>query len=189
MTEAELERRVKEQLNQVGVLSNLDTTRSQFLQAPGLFCEVVLTDGSKLEEARQAVADLSGVLGADGIRLEAVVRALWQVKDVRHIGPCRGESGGIKSAECFEATLICGFAGATVTVEVSQNALDTIRGTLGSKLPEKYFERNKVLQNIVGSFVKQQVDQGGTSYWDPIRFPVIPMNAASFQYVWAHSAA
>jgi hypothetical protein len=190
MTEAELERYVKECLNNSGLLAYLDPSSSQFLEIPGgWFCEVVVTDSTKLDGARQVIADAAAGLNAEGVSLDTVIRALWRVEDVKYVGPCRGESGGIKFAECFEATLACGFGRTKSTIEVSHDALDTIRGTLGTKLPSAQQERNEVLEDIVRTFVEYQLHQGGTSYWDPVQFSTLQMNAASFQYIWGHSAA
>ena len=189
MTEVELERRVKERLNEAELLVYLDGSSSQFLEVPGPFCELVLNDGSKLQQARQVVDALKAEFREQDLELDAVVRALWQIASVNYVGQCRAESGGVRTAECYSVSLACGLGRAAVTVEVGFGAIETVRATLGSKWPSDVTASNDAMGKMVRAFVQEHLDQGGKSYWDPERNAVLQMNAATLQHVWACSAA
>jgi hypothetical protein len=189
MSEAELECRVKERLNKAGLLVFLDSNRSQFLEVPHPFCELLLNEGSELEQARQVVDELKAELNDQNLRCEAIVRAAWQIEAIRYVGPCSAKSGGIKAAICFEASLVCGHARLKSVIEVGAGAVQTIRETLGSKLPSSRAEHSDTFANIIRAYLKQQLDRGGTLYWDPALEPTLQMNAVAFRDISAHSAA
>ena len=189
MTEAELERRVKERLNEAELLVHLDGSGSQFLEVPGPFVELVMNDGSKLPQARQVVDALRVEFREQDLELDAVVRALWQIASVNYVGQCRSESGSIRTAECYSVSLACGLGRKVVTVEVGYGAIETVRATLGSKWPSEVTASNEAMERMVRAFVQEHLDQGGTSYWDPERNAILQMNAATLQHVWACSAA
>ena len=189
MSDAELERRIKERLNSAGLLVSMDAARSQFLEVPGPFCELVLSDGSKLKEAREVIDGLKAEFAAENLRFEAIVRATWQAKSVKYEQPCPAKSGGIKGALCYRATLTCGYGRLDVLIEVGSSAIQTIRETLGSKLPAVGAEQSEAFLNIVRAYVQQKLDQGGTLCWNADLEPTLQIDAVALRNVWAHSAA
>jgi hypothetical protein len=104
MRTAELEAILRDRLLVAGVATTVNEEKSQFLDlSDGFFAEIVLNDGSKLPATDQVVRNVKEELKEKGLRLDAVVRAVWSVKDIQFIGPARGVSGGLKAALEFEA--------------------------------------------------------------------------------------
>lgn len=110
MNENELEQLIRTRLRDAGLPKALNSTISQFLHMGGdnFFVELVLTDAAKLPEARNLAAELTTQLQNDEIQVSWVIGVRWELEKIEYLGICRGESGGIRSAECFQALVSSG---------------------------------------------------------------------------------
>jgi hypothetical protein len=62
--------------------------KSQFLDMEAsVFVELVLSDGAELERVEAIVVELSDTLRSRGTKIESIVRAMWDVTDVKSQGP------------------------------------------------------------------------------------------------------
>lgn len=182
MTAVELQSRLQEKFNSTGVGPFINQDFSQVLDFPeGFFAEVVLNDASKLHDAERSLAELSESLEQTGVQLDSVVRALWTVREVQSVGPARTVAGTPKAALAFKAVLQSGARQHEVYVQVTFDALDRLREELGIKNRGEVDE--DTLSNVVREFLTLQLSNGGTSYWDPIRFPNQALTPAAMSYL------
>jgi hypothetical protein len=191
MRTVELETVVRDKLKSAGVGPALVEEKGQFLETPeGFFAEIVLNDGSKLPAVERVVRSVKEELKDKGVQLDAIVRAVWRVSDIRFIGPARSVSGGLKAALEFAAVLESGDKECNVTVEVTLAALNRLRQKLA--LAEKvgfpgWSKEGDVdedtLRKTVAEFLDFQLSIGGASYWDPLRFPKVELQEATVSYL------
>lgn len=178
MTERELDKALAERVKSAGLSRYVVRDKSQAFEVPeGLFLEVVLSDGSKLEEAANLIASIRNEVEAQGSQLISVLRAVWSVKRIERGGPSRGKSGGIRTSVDFVATLESGSRETEVVVEVG--------GFAFQKLRERLVNDSHVL-DAVADFLRLQLSWGGAGYWDPIRYPRQQMNEAAVLYLLSH---
>src|SRR2546425_8936532 len=104
MTERELTKSLTEAFKSAGLSRYVVRDQSQLFEVPeGLFVEIVLSDGSKLEQAESLIASIRRDVEAEGSHLIAILRAIWSVKKVEKVGVSTGKSGGINSAVDFRS--------------------------------------------------------------------------------------
>ena len=188
MTSTELEKLVRDELTRVGLWDSVDQHKSQFLEFPdGLFAEVVLGDGSKLQGAERVLQEVRHALLGKGVELDAIVRATWSVGSIADPGPARGLSGGIRAAWAYPVTLVSGQATTLVEVDVAYMAVLEIRNKLlgGS---EQSQDEKEVMKEVVREFLKLELSLGGEGYWDPIRYRQRELNEAALSYLLLHGA-
>ena len=190
MTDEEIRSILKEKLGSAGLLPFVDAPLGQFLDFPeGPFVEIVLKDASKLPEAESAIEEVNAGLKKAGLRLDSVVRALWQVERTELMGPSRSLSGSVKAALDFRVTLRSGGAECDVVVELTLAALDILRERLGIECVGVGWSSTgddvslDSLHTAAREFVELQLSHGGTSYWDPQRFPRLELNSAAMSYL------
>jgi len=140
------------------------------------FAEVILNDGSRVSEAEEAMLSLKSSLSTEGIKLEPRVAAEWSLKSVEYGGICRGESGGIRSAEYFSAELVAGTARQTVTVEVSQAAFEELKERLGAKKPEGFQQTNALVCEILRDEINLWLSRRGESRWNPVSTNLVQLS-------------
>lgn len=129
---AQVEEQLEHRLKEAGLSKFVHRERSQFLNLEGgFFVELVLTDATALSDVERIVRHTTEELRANGIQLESVIRALWEVIDVQYAGPSRSPEGGLRAALEFRATLKSGSRDCQVAVDVSITALDVVRQKLG----------------------------------------------------------
>lgn len=178
MTEHELAKLIAEKFKAAGLLQYLIREKEQLFEVPeGFFVEIVLSDGSKLDEAENLTASVRAEVEAQGSHLISILRAIWSVKKIERDGPSRDKSGGIKSSVDFRAVLESGMRETEVAVEVGRSALKELRERLGSD--------DKVLE-AVADFLRLQLSWGGAGYWDPVRYPRQTLNEAAVLYLRTH---
>ena len=195
MRTAELETVLMDRLKSAGLVAVLNEEKSQFLDlSDGFFAEIVLNDGSKLAATDQIVRNVKEELKEKGVQLDSVVRAVWSVKGIQFIGPARGVSGGLKAALEFEAILESGSRECSVSVEVSLAALNKLREkfALSERVGSPAWVREgdvheETLKKLVREFLDFQLSSGGTSYWDPIRFPKLELKETAVSYLMKDS--
>ena len=187
MTTVELERSIKERLKSEDLLKYVNERQEQFLEFPdGFFVEIVLEDGSKLGDVERVVQAIKEQLQKQGFQLDEIIRPLWRVSKVERIGPAVSVSGGLKAALRFNALLESGNLKCTVAVDVTNAALDMIKEELRHEKVAKAGRKGTqdlALTEVVKEFLRLQLSLGGTSYWDPMRYPSQELNAAAFMYL------
>jgi len=198
ITPVQVEDLVEGQLRDAGLFKFVSREYSQFLDlGDELFVEVVLTDGTPLSDVEKIVRRTSEEVKAQGIRLDSVVRALWEVEEVHHAGPSRSSSGGLRAAYEFEVTLKSGARRQRVIVDVSWGAVEFLRQKLGlgkfesgsDNALQKGYLSDELLGERVRSFVEHELSAGGTSYWDPILYPRLDLNEAAMLFLVGQSTA
>ncbi len=181
MTESELMGMLVERFRKANLLEYLSERQQQCLEMEsGFFLEIVLKDGSHLSDAEKLVEALKAELKEKQVEIDAVVRAVWKVKQVVSLGAPPAESGGIKAATRFCATLESGKAEQEVEVDVSKAAEYELKRLGGSADTES-------LKRLVENFLALQLSPGGTSYWDPIRYRHQDIGPAAVSYLLHHS--
>ncbi len=97
-----------------------------------LFVEVVLTDGSALDEAEKLVRQTAEELAHQGIELDSVVRALWEIESIEYSGRSKTpELRQYRAAAEFRVVLRSGSRHHQVLVHVFSGAIDILRHKLG----------------------------------------------------------
>lgn len=181
LTETELKRLLLERFQEANLLPFIVEGQQQCLELEEeFFVEIVLKDASKLNAAREVVEVLKTELRPKGIEIDAVLRALWNVKEVRYLGPPLAESGGIRSAVRFHVVLFSGTVEQIVEVDVSTAAAQELERLAGRTDSER-------LNKLVENFVLLQLSTGGTSYWDPMRYRHLDLGPAAVLYLLHHS--
>jgi len=187
MERSEVDRIIREELASAGVLETVDREKSQLLEFPEeLFAEIVLSDGAKLNDAQRVMQRIQSDLQGRGVRLDSIVRATWRVRDVeRYFDPGwivdSSRPGGVLSLPIlpFKVTLESGSTQTDVWVDVTPNGYDQLKQAGQSD--------EESLKRIVRDFVSIQLSGGGTSYWDPIRYPRQELNEAVVLHTLHHA--
>ena len=192
MTLPELRTLLEERLNSSKVAQFVNWDFSQVLDFPdGFFVEIVLNDASYLHEAEGVLTELAEEVKQEevelkGSELDGMVRALWTVREVEYVGSAYGPAGVPKNALGFKVIVESGSRHNDVYVELTRPALDRLREKLGISREEQVPPDR--LRDIVREFLTLQLSDGGTSYWDPIRFPKQELTAASMSYLLREKA-
>jgi hypothetical protein len=183
MEKAELDRIIKDKLASAGLLEYVDRDKSQLLEFPEeFFLEIVLRDGSKLDDANKMVEQVRSDLQSRGVRLDSIVRALWNVKEPVEKFPAAvypDSEGKYILAIPFVAILESGSRQQRAWVDMTPGAYDEL----------KRVGRNDddLLRKIMADFLRLQLSCGGASYWDPIRYPRRRLDEAAVLYLLSHS--
>ena len=181
MTVVEVHDLLFEKLQANGVAEFVHRELSQVLDFPEeFFVEVVLRDASKMPQAERAILEVTEVLKEKGVELNAIVRAIWEVKAVELEGAAYGSTGVPRNAFCFRVLLRSGAREESVHVNVTRAAIEELRRKAGVD-PDR--EMLKQLEQLVREFVKMRVTVGGMSYWDPLRVPERDLTAAGMTYL------
>jgi hypothetical protein len=147
---------------------------------------VVLKDGVKLSEVQRAVKSIEEELAKQGVELDAIVRATWEVVEVRKAGVAPGPANGQR----FLATLRSGSRACQVTVDMPGMALASVLAAFnGGGLRDFGTDKDAVLKEIVSTFLRLELSLGGESYWDPILYPERTLDENALQYVTMHAPA
>jgi hypothetical protein len=179
MTTRELAKLIVDNLGAADLLPYVVREKQQLHETPeGFLVEIVLRDGSKLEEAESVIAKVRHEVESRGGHLISIVRALWSVKKVVEVGPARDSSGGMRCATDFNAILQSGNREVVVTVQVTPSAFQELQRRVGG---DSRFLRK------VKDFLEFQLSIGGAGYWDPVRYPQRILNDAAALYVLTYS--
>jgi len=189
-----LDRRVRES----GLGEFVNRKQSQFLELEDdFFVEVVLNDGAVLEDVEKVVKGAADELKPQGVKLDIIVRAVWEVEAVEYVGPSRSSDGGLRAALAFRGTLKSGRRTCFVTVDVFWGAVEVLESRLGLKkfvgqrpnAAETRDLANEMLLRVVRKFLQFQSAAGGTSYWDPLLRPQLELNAPAMSFILGQSTA
>ena len=187
MTSTDIEKIIRDELTKAGLWELVDRHKSQFLEFPdGFFAEIVLSEGSKLEDAEGILGSLRESLKKKGVELDVIVRASWIVESIGGLHPQIDISGGIKLASIFPVTLVSG--GATTKVEVAMTP-PVVKGIRNKLLNSstKSLDEITVMKEVVREFLRMELALGGESYWDPIQHPRRELNEAALDYLLLHN--
>jgi len=182
MNSFELGNLIKDRLGAVGLSQYVDDAREQYLEFPdGFFAEVVLKDGSKLSEAQRLVNSIEEELRKQGVELNAIVRATWEIVRVENKGWAPPDSGGFHR---FVVTLRSGNRECAVTVDMTGVAVAMVaRAFEDGALREFGPDKNLALVGIVREFVRTELSYGGESYWDPTLDSGLKLNEDALSYL------
>ncbi len=199
MTAAQIEKLLESRLRNAGLSKYVNKELSQFLELPAeLFVEVVLDEGSALDDVGKIVHQTAEELKRQGITLDGVVRTLWEIVGVKYVGHSRTADLQWRAAEEFRAELKSGSRHCQVIVDVFWGAIDVLRHKLGLKetwttldavLPDGHVVREMVAP-VVMTFLNQQLARGGASYWDPLLLDQrVELSATDMSFLLGQSAA
>ena len=197
MNELGLQKQIEGYLASAGIMPVVDRDKSQFLtDLPDWFAEIVLTDASRQADAEQVLRGISADLHKSGTKLEVVVRSLWEVVKVWYAGPARTKEGSLRTALEFRAQLRSGQRVIEVRVDVTIAALMVLRQHLGKEeiaiigwSPQKGDVDEQDIGAAVTRYLEIQLNNGGTSYWDPLLDSRLDLNEAAMSYVLGDSTA
>jgi hypothetical protein len=193
LTSTQVEELIDRQLRDAGLPNVVNKAHSQFLDMQDqIFVEIVLDDATYLEAVERVIRNTTEELKSQGIILDSVVRALWEILDVNFVGPSRSADGGLRAASLYDVTLKSGNRQHHVSVDVYWGAVEFLKqkrglGKLTSKTRREF--QTEVVAKAVWSFVQDQLSQGGTGYWSPVLYPRREMNDAAMLFVFGQSTA
>jgi hypothetical protein len=193
LTSTQVEELIDRQLREAGLPDVVNKAHSQFLDMQDqIFVEIVLNDATHLDAVERVIRNTTEELKSQGIILDSVVRALWEILDVSFVGPSRSADGGLRAASLYDVTLKSGKRQHHVAVDVYWGAVEFLKqkrglGKLTSKTRREF--QADVVAKAVWSFVQDQLSQGGTGYWSPVLYPRREMNDAAMLFVFGQSTA
>ena len=194
LTAHEIEDILDRQFKESGLSEFVSREHSQFLDVlDEPFVEIVLTDGSRINDAGKIVHDVRQELKAQGVNLDSVVRALWKVVGVAYVGMSKTSDNQLRAAHAFSVTLQSGKRSHYITVDVFWGAVEFLQEKLGLKsfVPTNQAGHltGEMVANAVHRFVEHQLSMGGMSYWDPIRFPRLELNDSAMLFLMGQSTS
>lgn len=173
-TENRIDELLRENLKRRGISGHVEEVEL-FATPEGILAEVVLRDGSVLEEAQKAVQDVERKLEGEGISLLPTVRALWKVEAVQRIeipNPPGAPSDLVGAL--FKGTLKSGARYQEVWLAVTPSAQQVLRPLTTS---------DQALVELVRAFLLHRLSIGGAGYWDPIREQKLELDDNTAQYL------
>jgi hypothetical protein len=188
-TPTEIEELLDRRLLEADLMKFVNRDRSQFLDLQSeLFVELVLNDGVVIPDVEKIVRRTADELSSQDIRLDAVVRALWQIVRVEFVGPSRSPEGGFRAASNFHAVLRSGRRECLVSVDVFLSATELLRSKLGFNGERASLSMDLVVP-VVTSFLEHQLSSGGTGYWSPLLYPNLELNEPAMSFLLGQSSA
>ncbi len=159
-------------------LSNvLRMDKTQFLDMDDyVFGEVVISDGAELDRVEGIVAGLVETLIARGTRVDSIVRAVWEVTDIRDHGTAYGQDGAPRAAHEFYVGLKSGTRSETIVVEIGWGTMESFKRKSDREIAE-----------IIRTFVNCELKRGGTSYWDPLKDSRVELSEAAIAFIAARA--
>lgn len=189
-TVTKVEELLEHRLQDAGLAKFVNKDRSQFLNLMDeLFVEIVLNDGAALSDVEKIVRHTAEELKAQGIRLDTIVRALWEVTRIDYVGPSRSSDGGFRAASNFRATLKSGSRECHVTVDVFMSATEFLKRKLGGAKQEQGVSMTNMIAPVVKEFLREQLRSGGLSYWDPLVYSELDLSEATMSFLLGQSTA
>ncbi len=198
LTFNELRSTLEKRLRDAGLAQFVNRERSQFLDLDGeVFAEIVLNDGSVLDEVEKIVDLAANEMKAQGVSLDSVVRTLWEIVSVEYSGRQSRTSDltQLRAAEEFRVLLRSGARECSVAVNVTWGAIELLEHKIGLReaetspvLPPGHVVREMVAP-IVRKFIEQALSRGGISYWDPLQFSQRELTATDMSFLMGQSTA
>lgn len=191
----EVEELLDRRLREADLARFVNKEHSQFLDLQDeLFVEIVVNDATHLSEVEKIIRHTAQELKQSrDIKLDSVIRAVWEIVDVSYVGPSRSADGGLRAAYEFHVTLKSGDRQHRVIVDVFWGAMEFLEQKLGL---QKFLARpegtkghldEEMVAKTVRSFVQHQLSLGGISYWDLLLYPRLEMNDAAMLFVLGQS--
>ncbi len=166
-------------LHTAGVSRVVNQNMSQFLDLGDfVFIEVVLDDASLQEAAEKAVKEFVENQMRLGQRIDFVVRSRWNVLSVEQ-SDAVSVGGVMRAAVPFVARLESGARIIQVPVWVT----DSARRFLSTRPLVPDLSEIDLLKAAVKEYLQEQLRLGGTSYWDPSKYPVADLNEAAMLFL------
>jgi len=197
-TPTQVEELLERRLRESRLSEFVNKKRSQFLEFENdFFVEVVLNDGAVLEDVERLVRNAAEELAPQGVKLDIIVRAIWEVVKVNYVGPSRAADGGLRAALTFHALLKSGRRTCQVAVDVFWGAVDFLERKFGLKkflvgqpdAMERGHLDEEMATRVVRSFLQFELAAGGTSYWDPLLYPQREINEPAMSFILGQSTA
>jgi len=178
---------LEKRLSDADLLKYFDREHSQFLDLDGgeIFVEIVLNDGSAIEKVQKVVDLAAEEMKPQGISLDRVVRALWEITSVDYSGPSLTiDLKQRRAAEEFRAILKSGSKQCKVIVDVTWAAIELLRHELA---PEASTDVREMITPLARRLLEQNLSHGGTSYWDPITDSRLELTATDMSFLLGQS--
>jgi hypothetical protein len=174
----DVESKFEEKIRQAGLMPFFAANESHFLDLEGdLFVEIVARDSTKLPEFGRIAEEVK----AENPSVKTVVRAHWEVEGVGDPVPAYDmKTGTPRTAALYPVILKSGNGTKQIWVEVT---------TLASWVLKDHGCESEAMKRVVRNFVAEQLKRGGSSYWDPIRFPQLEINGDTAEYIVSKTSA
>jgi hypothetical protein len=178
MAVVDVESKFEEKIRQAGLLPFFSANESHFLDLEGdLFVEIVARDSTKLPEFGRIADEIK----AENPSVKTVVRAHWEVEGVGDAVPAYDmQTGTPRTAALYPVILKSGSGERQIWVEVT---------TLASWIFKDHGFDWGAIKRVVRDFVGERLKIGGSSYWDPIRFPQLEINSDTAEYIASKRSA
>lgn len=176
MTVEQLNTRLNSELERSGLQASFVRDKSQVLEmSDGFFLELVINNWARLQDASGVAKRLQDAVKNDKERLDYVVRALWEVEEIGDPVIAYGENGSPRTAVQYPVVLRSGEKRIQVGVEVTYLASEHLK--------ELGFRNRNDVKQLIRTYIEKQLRLGGTSYWDPEKYPVVEINSSTASYV------
>jgi hypothetical protein len=131
---------------------------------------LVLNDGSNIPKAEELLSQAAKNLQREGTILDGVVRADWEVEDIRPAGHAISSNGYLKASKAFIAELKSGNTSCTVSVDMTFSAIELLRQKHAdtSRSSDRRIPANELA--AVQRYLDRQLSLGGTGYWNPVKY-------------------
>jgi hypothetical protein len=161
MSTEQIRSEIERNLQSANLLPFVDMNDSQFLDIPETFVEIVLNDGGKVDEVRQALNSLQSPV-------DLRIHPVWQIESIGEPELVISQAAGISIARLIAVRLRSGSLTTVVQVSVSWEAEEELKKIRGSD-PD--------LKNLTREFVEDRLTRRGQSYWDPRRYSRLEIGA------------
>ena len=157
MTAHESKLLIGDALKQHGIVDQIDSEHSQYLDLPeGVYAELVIKDAGKEGDVERAVGDLDAHID---------IHPIWRVLEFGATDVARSSSGGIVAASAIPVKLQSGSVFADVQVVVTFLAEKEMEKLLGANMAS-----GKSIPGLLAqAYVESLLRWGGRDYWDPRR--------------------
>jgi hypothetical protein len=178
MEAVDVESKFEAKIRQAGLMPFFSAGESHFLDLGGdLFAEIVASDGTKLPEFRRIAEEVK----AENPSVNAVVRAHWEVERIGDpVQAYDMQTGAPRTAALYPVILKSGGGEKQIWVEVT---------TLASMVLKDHGFDSDATRRVIRDFVGQRLKVGGSSYWDPIRFPQLEISGDTAEYIVSKRSA
>src|SRR5437660_6846904 len=158
----ELRTTLEKRLRDAGLEKFVNRERSQFLDLDGreVFAEIVLNDGSVLDEVERIVNLTADEMKTQGVSLVSVVRATWEVVSVEYSGHLSRtlDLTQARAAVEFRVILRSGVRQCLVIVNVTLGALEILEHKLGLRNTPDAFPQRRVVREMVAPIIRNFIE-------------------------------
>jgi hypothetical protein len=187
-----VKKKIADAFDAAGLLQYLELGSSSFRELPRLFeashfaVRLSLNDLSAVSAASGIAAKLKRDLERQGIELDYAINPMWTVSKFSSTALQRGRAGEWLPAESFSVELQSGSARRLVTVCLSPEAAEEVRGYLERIA---IAEQESAVYRMLTACLNRQLASIELGRWDPVLYPNRTISAEEILEVVRHCPA